>query len=81
MTKEIKPEHANSRDGGEVYRLTNMVGVMDGDLPNHITLFLDSRDVIVFRVEDDGGTCDCGLKRSQVEWLRDQLMIWLGESK
>lgn len=81
MTKEIKPLHANSRDGGEVYRLPNTVSVMAGDLPNHITVYFDSSAVVVFRVEDDGGTCDCGLGRSQVEWLRDQLTIWLGEAQ
>lgn len=30
----IKPVHANSRDGGEVYRLLNMVHSMAGSLAN-----------------------------------------------
>ncbi len=30
----IKPIYANSRDGGEVYRLLNMVHVMAGSLAN-----------------------------------------------
>lgn len=34
MSKEIKPVHANSRDGGEVYRLLNMVHIMAGALAN-----------------------------------------------
>lgn len=32
MKKEIVPIHANSRDGGEVYRLLNMVHSMAGSL-------------------------------------------------
>lgn len=31
---DIQPIHANSRDGGEVYRLLNMVHVMAGMLAN-----------------------------------------------
>lgn len=34
MTKEIKPVHANSRDGGEVYRLLNLVHALAGRLAN-----------------------------------------------
>lgn len=34
MSNEIKPVHANSRDGGEVYRLLNMVHIMAGALAN-----------------------------------------------
>lgn len=30
----IKPVHANSRDGGEVYRLLNLIHVMAGMLAN-----------------------------------------------
>lgn len=32
--RNIKPVHANSRDGGEVYRLLNMVHSMAGSLAN-----------------------------------------------
>lgn len=32
--KDIKPIHANSRDGGEVYRLLNLVHAMAGQLAN-----------------------------------------------
>jgi len=32
--KEIKPVFANSREGGEVYRLLNMVHAMAGSLAN-----------------------------------------------
>lgn len=35
MSNEIKPVHANSRDGGEVYRLLNMVHIMAGALANN----------------------------------------------
>lgn len=34
MKTEIKPIHANSRDGGDVYRLLNMVHQMAGSLAN-----------------------------------------------
>jgi hypothetical protein len=34
MSKHIEPIKANSRDGGEVYRLLNMVHVMAGLLAN-----------------------------------------------
>jgi hypothetical protein len=34
MSKHIEPIKANSRDGGEVYRLLNMVHVMAGRLAN-----------------------------------------------
>ena len=34
MTTEIKPIHANSRDGGDVYRLLNLVHAMAGQLAN-----------------------------------------------
>lgn len=33
----IEPIHANSRDGGEVYRLLNMIHVMAGRLANSPT--------------------------------------------
>lgn len=34
MSKEITPIYANSRDGGDVYRLLNMVHQMAGSLAN-----------------------------------------------
>ena len=34
MTAHIEPIKANSRDGGEVYRLLNLVHVMAGSLAN-----------------------------------------------
>ncbi|BBI47385.2 hypothetical protein [Pseudomonas phage HU1] len=48
----IKPVHANSRDGGEVYRLLNLVHVMAGMLANepkkHFTLARTSSDSSCF---------------------------------
>lgn len=45
---EIKPIYANSRDGGEVYRLLNMVHQMAGSLANS-----PSKQFILARTQSD----------------------------